>query len=178
MENYLIFILLLIGIYLIIVYSDFNSTPSELRDNYLLKRNIGIGCVLTSLILTVYFYLKDEDKKKANMMNDCNTCQIYKNRANNLQPYKENEYIKLKEHSKACKDCSEKCVDLLDLTQQYNPSEVNKVKKDCIEKTKVAIRSTKELKRLEDKLRTKQVQHWKAVHNAGGKAYWTPFLKS
>ncbi len=177
--------ILIIGIYMFLTYSSCNKAVSELTSeqlaDYRTKRYIGIFLIITSVILGVYFYYTGQIKFRANMNNDCQTCRLYIQRHRGLRHYRPEEYTLLKQHSASCKTCSDMCFNHIGLLERNplsaKPGEVQRVKTECSDTTKYAILAAKELKRVEEKVRAKQVAYWEAVQAVGKKTDWDPFPK-
>ncbi len=173
--------ILAIGIYMLLAYSSRSKATEELtyeqRNNYRIKRHIGIFLIITSVILGVYFYYTGQIKFRANMNNDCKTCRLYVHRHRGLRPYRPEEYTLLKEHAASCKTCSDKCFDYIGLLTNdplAKPGELQRAKDNCADTTQHAMLAAKELKRVEGKVRAKQVSHWKGAQ-AVGATHWDPF---
>lgn len=169
-------ILLAVGIYMLIVYREMPQLTKEQLANYRIKRNIGIFLIITSVIFGIYFWSTGQ-KFRATMNSDCATCKLYVQRHRGLRPYRPEEYRLLQQHAASCNSCSQMCSDYVDLLSNNpttKPGELKKANADCADTTKHAILARNELKRVEGKLRGKEVSYWRAARE-GGETYWDPF---
>lgn len=166
-------ILLYAGLYCILMFPRNDNDLQSLQQRNKNIRVLGWVLLGSGCALLIYTY---SYSFSSNMPSDCDLCQRYVLRSKALHPYRREEYSELARLSKACNDCSKQCSSDVQLLRKHGIKDSRR-ETHCIEMTKGAMTSRKELKRLEPDVRRGGVNAWATSVRHGGYPVVDPFPK-
>ncbi len=161
----IVMLLVLVGVYCYCSYRDSDKLSDVQRKRYKMLRYTGIAVLLIAVSLCIYFYCTEPKSQrfKATMGDACKDCELYTRRHRDLRPYSVGEYKLLQKHARGCRECSDQCTQILSGAKKLNiKADTEFLKKECISITESALKANRELGRLTEKLRGKQIAYWRA----------------